>query len=88
MDDKRLWVTTDDGKEVAMEILFTFGSDVTGKNYVLFHDPDDDRDEVFVMSYDEDGNLNEVDEQEWDMAAEMLDLFQDGELEGTEDEEN
>lgn len=79
MDTNKLFVTTDDGQEKEMEILFTFDSDEYGKSYVLFFDPQDREGTVFVMSYDDDGNLNQVEtEEEWAMIEEVFEGYQDG----------
>ncbi len=53
MDTNTLFVTTEDGQEKQMEILFTFDSDEYGKSYVLFYDPADEEGTVYTMSYDD-----------------------------------
>ena len=79
MDTNKLFVTTDDGQEKEMEILFTFDSDEYGKSYVLFFDPADPEGTVFAMSYDDAGNLNQVEsEEEWTMIEEVFEGYQDG----------
>ena len=84
MDSDTLYITTDQGEEKEMKILFTFDSEQYGKSYVLFHHDDDDA-EIFCMSYDEDGNLMAVeDEEEWEMIEEVLEGYQDGQ-ESTEE---
>ncbi|MBR0385473.1 MAG: DUF1292 domain-containing protein [Erysipelotrichaceae bacterium] len=78
MDSDTLYITTDQGEEKEMKILFTFDSEQYGKSYVLFYNADDDA-EIFCMSYDEDGNLTAVeDEAEWEMIEEVLEVYQDG----------
>lgn len=83
MDDKHMIITDDSGQEHEVEILLTFDDEKHGKNYVLFTDPQDPEGNVFAYTYDEDGNLEEViDEDEFEMCQEVLNTFQD------EDEEN
>ncbi|HPW53664.1 MAG TPA: DUF1292 domain-containing protein [Erysipelotrichaceae bacterium] len=78
MDDK-LFVTTSDGEEKEMTILFTFESEQYGKSYVLFYDEEDETGETFAMSYDDKGNLVGIDdEEEWEMINEVFEVFQDG----------
>ena len=79
MDSKTFFITTDDGQEKQMKILFTFDSDEFGKSYVFFYDPEDE-DEIYAMSYDEEGNLNQVEEkseEEWEMLREVFEAFED-----------
>lgn len=83
MDDKHMIITDDSGQEHEVEILLTFDDEKHGKNYVLFTDPQDPEGNVFAYTYDEDGNLEEVtDEDEFEMCQEVLNTFQD------EDEQN
>lgn len=79
MDTNTLFVTTEDGQERQMEILFTFDSEEFGKSYVLFLDPNDEEGTVYTMSYDEEGNLYQVEtEAEWDLISEVFEGFKDG----------
>ncbi len=81
-DSNILYVTTDDGQEKVMNILFTFGSKEYGKSYVLFYDPDDKDKTVYARAYDEDGNRFAVEaEEEWDMIEEVLESFEHDEEE-------
>ncbi len=80
MDSDKLFVTTDDGQEKEMKIYFTFDSEQFGKQYVLFYDPQDQDGTVFAMSYDDDGNLEAVEnEEEWAMIEEMFEVFNEEE---------
>jgi len=82
--DKKLIVIDEQGNENEMEILFTFNSEEYGKQYVLFIDPNAEEGEVYASSYDDEGNLNIVeDEAEWAMIEEILATF----VEQDEDEE-
>lgn len=70
-------VIDENGEEKEMEILFTFENEDYGKKYLLFFDPEDDE-EIYASSYDEEGNLNIVDdEEEWQMINEVLEAFSD-----------
>lgn len=76
MNDDKIFVTTDDGQEKEMTILFTFDAEEYGKQYVLFYDDNSSNDEVFAMSYDDQGNLLPIeDDQEWEMVNEMLEVY-------------
>lgn len=81
MDSDVLYITTDQGEEKEMKILFTFDSETYGKQYVLFHEDEDDA-EIFCMAYDDQGNLYAVeDEEEWEMIEEVLEGYMDGQEE-------
>ena len=72
----------EDGNEKKMTILFTFDSDETGCQYVVFQDPDNDEGEVFASRYDDKGQLIPIEsEAEWEMVEEVINTF-------VEDEEN
>lgn len=76
MDENKMYITDDNGNEFEVDILFTFDNDEYGKKYVLYQDPQGEAEEVFVSSYDEDGNLFEVtDEKELAMINEVLGAF-------------
>ena len=80
MESKSLFVTDENGKEIEMEILFTFESDQSGKSYVVFVDPNNEDGEVFASVYDEDGNLLPIEtDEEWEMVEEVLGAFSDEE---------
>ena len=78
-------ITKDDGTVVKMKILFTFESTQHNKSYVLFYNPDDISDEsLYAYSFDEYGNLMEVQsEDEW----EEIQLVYDSYLDDLEEEE-
>jgi len=58
MEDTTIIVIDETGKELTMEILFTFEDDNSHKSYVLYFDPNDDSGEVFASAYDDEGNLD------------------------------
>lgn len=81
LDSNTLYVKDENGKEVAMEILFTFANEEMGKQYVVFVDPNDDSGEVFASCYDDEGNLLPIEsENEWEMVEEVLGAFNEEEL--------
>lgn len=78
--DNKIYITNAEGKEVAMNILFTFEAE--GKKYVVVYE-DVHEDELYALSYDEQGNLFTVeDEEELAMIEEVVAAF-----DGTDDEE-
>ncbi len=80
MDDNKMFIIDEEGNEKEVDILFTFDSDLYGKKYVLYQNPNGDLEEVFVSSYDDEGNLNSVeDEEELAMVEEVLGAFVDEE---------
>ena len=82
LDSNSLYVYDEDGNEKKMTILFTFDSDETGCQYVVFQDPDNDEGEVFASRYDDKGQLIPIEsEAEWEMVEEVINTF-------VEDEEN
>lgn len=74
-DTNTMYITDENGQEKAVEILFTF--DAEDKHFVLFTDPSDPEEQVYAYRYDEDGNLDAVDdEKELEMCEEVLGAFQ------------
>ena len=89
-DDNKMVITDEDGNEHVVTILFTYHHDERNKDYVVFYE-DEDSDEVMAMIYTEDGELIPIeDEEEYEELEEVLNAYQDGELEepSEEDEEN
>lgn len=78
--DNKIYITNSDGKEMAMNILFTFEAE--GKKYVIVYEGVNE-DELYALSYDEQGNLYTVeDEEELAMVEEVIAAF-----DGADDEE-
>lgn len=77
MDDfNKITITDEDGKSMEMNILFTF--DANDANYVICY-LDGKEDEIYPFRYDEEGNLEVVeDEEELAMIDEVVAAF-DGE---------
>lgn len=79
--DNKIYITDDNGKEIEMNILFTF--DMNEKNYCVVY-PNDNDEELFAFEYDEEGNLISVeDEDTLEQIQEVIDAF-----DGIEDEED
>jgi uncharacterized protein YrzB (UPF0473 family) len=95
LDKKTMIITDDSGVEQEMEILFTFQHEVSNKQYVIFSNKDVPEDseekEIYVCSYDDDGNLENIeDEKELEMIQEVVSAFQiedDDELEDDEEDD-
>lgn len=91
IEDSTIIVTDENGKELTMEVLFTFEDENNHKNYVLYYDPNDDSGEVFAAVYDEIGNLIPVtSEEDWAMIEEVFEAFNiehEDEVETEEDDE-
>ena len=81
MEDNKIYITDENGKEIEMNILFTF--DANDKNYVLCYE-EGNEDDLYPFSYDDNGNLYVVeDEEELKLIDEVVSSF-----DGVEDEEN
>ena len=66
MEENSIVVIDESGKEINMEIVFTYEDEELGKNFVFYFDPSQEDGEVFVSCYDEEGNLSPVeDPEEW-----------------------
>jgi len=85
MEDNKILIIDDEGREREFTILFTFNSDdedpEMGDNYAVVYEGDNDE-ELLAFKYDEDGNIAPVeDEAELEMIQEVIDGF-----DGIEDE--
>lgn len=85
MDKKNKFTVIDkNGKEVECEVLFTFDSDETGKNYIVYTDNTKDVNgnvRVFASIYDpskEDSELLPIKSQkEWKIIETILESIQE-----------
>lgn len=76
LDSNSLYVKDENGNEKRMTILFTFDNEVTKKQYVVFQDPEQDKDEVYASAYDENGQLLPIEtDEEWEMVEEVINTF-------------
>ncbi len=73
MSENKIYITNDEGREMEMNVLFTF--DMNDKNYaVLFETGNED--ELYAVTYDEEGNMFIVeDEEERAMVEEVVAAF-------------
>lgn len=85
MNENQITLVNENGEEQLADILFTFTSEETNKNYVVFsyagnHEGDDEQVEVFAASYENEDDLNgqlfpvETDE-EWELIEEALENY-------------
>ena len=84
-------IINDEGKEVECEVLFTFESKETGKNYIVYTDNSLDEDgntKVFASIYDPDFDVSKLlpveTEEEW---AIIEDLFEELQKEASSEDE-
>jgi len=78
LDSNKILIQEEDGTQKLMEILFTFEDDSREKSYVVFTDPEDPEGQVFACSYNENGEMEPVeDEDELNMVEEVLGAFMD-----------
>ena len=74
--DNQIIIQDEDGNEHLLEILFTYEHEERNKKYVFFFDPTNEE-EVMVMSYNDDGELFEIeDEEELKEAEEVFEAFE------------
>ena len=90
-DDEEEYVTLsfDDGEEVECEVYGVFECD--GKEYIALL-PDDDTDDIYIYGYTEledgDYDLRDLDDEEFEKAADALDaLLDEGDCDCCDDEE-
>jgi len=85
-----------EGKEVEYEVLFTFDSDETGENYIIYTDNTLDEEgntKVYASIFDPNKNGETMDlkpietEKEWKIIENILESLQNKEL-NYKDEEN
>ena len=76
-------VLSDEGKEIECEVLFTFESEETGKNYIVYTDNSIDEDgntKVFASIYNPDENETKLlpieTEKEWRIIETILEELQ------------
>lgn len=86
MNENQITLVNENGEEQLADILFTFFSDETKKNYVVFSyagdNSEDEQVEVFAASYENEDDLNgqlypvETDE-EWEIIEAALENYAD-----------
>lgn len=77
-NDNEMVVTDSEGKEHLMHILFTYDNEERGCSYVFFYEVGDSEENVMVMRYTAEGELEEVDDdEEYDEVEEVFNAWQD-----------
>ena len=61
MSENSIFIIDDDGKEIEMKIYFTF--DANEKQYVIVYE-EGKEDDLYALSYDDEGNIFPVDDEE------------------------
>lgn len=75
IDERQIVIEDKDGVEHLMEILFTYEHEERNKKYVFFYERNNP-DEIMVMSYDDEGNLEDVeDDDEYEEVLEVFNAF-------------
>ena len=75
MQEDRIFITDENGKEVEMKIYLTF--DANNKQYVVVY-KDGNEDELYPFIYDDDGNLYEVEsKEELDLIDEVVSAYEE-----------
>ena len=75
-ESNKMIIKDANGQEKEMEILFTFESDELNREYVVFTDPNDESGEVFALRYNDNYELEQIeDESEWNMIEEVFGAF-------------
>lgn len=62
-NENQIIITDAEGKEHLMEILFTYDNEERNTKYVFFYDPSDEEN-IIVMRYNENGELEDIDDDE------------------------
>lgn len=73
MQNQKIYITTEDGKELEGEILFTF--DANGDDFVFY--VLEGSEEVNVSKVNEEGALSPVEEDEWKLLEKVFEEYQE-----------
>ena len=77
-NEHQMVVTDNEGKEHLMQILFTYDNEERKTSYVFFYDTEDKDEEVVVMRYFENGELEPIeDDEEYDEVEEVFNAWQE-----------
>ena len=75
-NENQMVVTDGEGKEHLMNILFTYDNEERKASYVFFYDSEDPNEDVIVMRYTEDGELEPIeDDEEYDEVEEVYNTW-------------
>ncbi len=78
MEDNKIFIEDENGKEVEYTILLTFSSEEYNKNYVAYFEEGEEH--LYVSTFDpndtDSGELGAItDDSEWDMIEEVIEAF-------------
>ena len=77
-NENQMVVTDGEGKEHLMNILFTYDNEERKASYVFFYDSEDPNEDVIVMRYTKDGELEPIeDDEEYDEVEEVFNAWQE-----------
>lgn len=77
-NDKTITITTEEGKEMVCNILFTFDSERFNNSYVVFQAQGEEfaSAAIYNPANDGTGSLEKIEsEEEWDLVAEVFDQY-------------
>ncbi len=75
-NENQMVVTDAEGKEHLMNILFTYDNEDRKASYVFFYDSEDPNEDVIVMRYTQDGELEPIeDDEEYDEVEEVYNTW-------------
>ena len=75
-NENQMVVTDAEGKEHLMNILFTYDNEERKASYVFFYDSEDPNEDVIVMRYLENGELEPIeDDEEYDEVEEVYNAW-------------
>lgn len=74
--ENQLVIEDDEGNSHLVDILFTYENEQRGKKYVFFVSPNSEE-EIICMSYDEQGELHDISDEEFEEAEEVLASFEE-----------
>ena len=84
MDKNTFTVMDENGKEVTCEVLFTFDSEETNKNYIVYTDnttDDEGNVKVYASTFDQNAESTELkpieSEREWKIIETILESIQE-----------
>ena len=75
-NDNDMIVTADDGTQQLLKILFYFHNDERGKDYYFLYE-EGNPDELMVMASGDGESLEQLSEEEFDEAEQVLEAYQD-----------
>ena len=75
-NENQMVVTDAEGKEHLMNILFTYDNEERKASYVFFYDSEDPNEDVIVMRYTQDGELEPIEnDEEYDEVEEVYNTW-------------